>query len=237
MSDSDIPLPEGPPDARGGGGAVVVRPYEQRDRAAVRRICHATGYMGDPVDWLWRDAESFAEMFTAYYTDAEPQSALVAELDGEVRGYLLGCTDSRRAWNPAAVFARQVVRRGIALRPGTAGFVWRSFADIARDALHRRLPPSSVYDERWPAHLHIDLLPAIRGRGVGATLVRRWLEMLRAAGVPGCHLETLGQNHAAISFFESAGFRRMGTNAPAPGMRSASGGRLTIQLMVQPLSH
>ena len=39
-------------------------------------------------------------MFTSYYTDAEPQSALVAELDGEVAGYLLGCVDSRRAWNP-----------------------------------------------------------------------------------------------------------------------------------------
>ena len=214
---------------------MEIRPYDPRDRAAVRRICHATGYMGEPVDWLWRDADSFADMFSGYYTDAEPQSALVAELDGEVRGYLLGCADTRLAWNPAAVFARQVVRRGIALRPGTAGFVWRSFADIAGDALHRRLPPSTVYDERWPAHLHIDLLPAIRGRGVGATLVRRWLQTLQAAGVAGCHLETLGENDAAIAFFESAGFRRTGTKTPAPGLRSPSGGRHTIQLMVQPL--
>jgi ribosomal protein S18 acetylase RimI-like enzyme len=215
---------------------VVVRPYEGRDRAAVRRICHATGYMGEPVAWLWRDPESFADMFTSYYTDAEPQSAWVAELDGDVAGYLLGCVDSRRAWNPAAVFGRQLVRRGIALRPGTAGFVWRSFADIARDAVHRRLPPSSVYDERWPAHLHIDLLPALRGRGVGATLMRRWLEELRSRGVPGCHLETLGENAAAIAFFESVGFRLAGTTAPVPGLRSPSGQRHTIQLMVQPLA-
>jgi ribosomal protein S18 acetylase RimI-like enzyme len=199
----------------------------------VRHICHLTGYMGDPVDWLWRDEESFADLFTAYYTDAEPESALVAELDGVVAGYLLGCVDSRRAWNPATVFLRQLVRRGIAVRPGTAGFVWRSFADIARDALHRRLPPSPLFDERWPAHLHIDLLPALRRRGVGHVLVQRWMETLRSAGVAGCHLETIGENRAAIAFFESAGFERTGTNAVAPGLRSPTGERHTIQRMVR----
>ena len=73
---------------------VVIRPYEARDRAQVRHICHVTGYMGEPVAWMWRDTESFADLFTSYYTDAEPQSALVAELDGVVAGYLLGCIDS-----------------------------------------------------------------------------------------------------------------------------------------------
>jgi hypothetical protein len=30
--------------------------------------------MGEPVDWQWRDLPSFADMFTGYYTDAEPES-------------------------------------------------------------------------------------------------------------------------------------------------------------------
>lgn len=231
----------GSPPAAGAGdpssaGDVVVRPYRAGDRSAVRHICHVTGYMGEPVGWLWRDAGSFAELFTAYYTDAEPESALVAELDGVVAGYLLGCVDSRRAWNPATVFVRQLVRRGIAFRPGTAGFVWRSFADIARDAWHRQLPPAPVFDARFPAHLHIDLLPALRGRGVGSILVQRWMATLRSAHVAGCHLETIGENRAAIAFFESAGFERIGTNALAPGLRSPRGERHTIQRMVQSLT-
>ena len=53
---------------------VVFRRYEARDRAAVRNICYVTGYMGDPIDWQWRDAESFADMFSAYYTDEEPRA-------------------------------------------------------------------------------------------------------------------------------------------------------------------
>jgi ribosomal protein S18 acetylase RimI-like enzyme len=215
--------------------SVIVRPYEGRDRAAVRHVCHVTGYMGEPAGWMWRDVESFADLFTSYYTDAEPQSALVVELDGVVAGYLLGCVDSTTAWNPASIFGRHFVRRGIGFRPGTAGMVWRSFGDVVVAAARRRLPPVSFSDERWPAHLHIDLLPQVRGLGVGATLMRRWLDSLRVDGVPGCYLETLGENHGAIAFFESTGFRRHGGLSAAPGLRSPTGRHHTVQVMVQSL--
>jgi ribosomal protein S18 acetylase RimI-like enzyme len=221
------------PSMRAADGEVVVRRYRTGDRAQVRRICHATGYMGEPADWMWRDVESFADLFTAYYTDAEPESALVAELDGVVAGYLLGCVDSRHAWNPATIFGRHFVRRGIGFRPGTAGVVWRSFGDVVVDGVRRRLPPVTLYDDEWPAHLHIDLLPSIRGRGVGATLMRTWLDHLQGSGVPGCYLETLGENHGAIAFFESVGFHRHGRPTSAPGLRSPTGERHTVQLMVQ----
>jgi ribosomal protein S18 acetylase RimI-like enzyme len=211
---------------------VVIRPYEPRDRARVRRICYLTGYMGEPVDWLWRDEESFAELFTAYYTDAEPESAFVAEADGVVHGYLLGCVDSSRVWNPAKVFLGQVARRQIAFRPGTAAMVWRSLGDVFSGALKGNLPVP-VQKGEWPAHLHIDLLAPIRGLGVGAALIRGWLEVLEGLSVPGCHLETIGENYKAISFFESVGFAKHGRLHMAPGLRSPSGERHTVQLMAR----
>jgi len=82
---------------------VVVRPYASGDRRQVRRICYETGYMGDPADWLYRDTESWTDMFCGYYTDREPESAFVVEIDGIVSGYLLGAIDASAAWNPAAV--------------------------------------------------------------------------------------------------------------------------------------
>lgn len=214
---------------------VVIRPYQASDRARVRHICFVTGYIGDPVEWQWRDAESFANIFTGYYTDAEPESALVAEIEGEVRGYLLGCVDSSRAWNPATVVGRQLTGRAIALRPGTARFVWRALGDVIADAARKRLPPAAFSDPRWPAHLHIDLLRDARGRGVGAALVRRWLDTLREAGVPGCHLETVAENTAAVAFFEAMGFEKRRQPFPAPGLRSPTGRRHHVQLMVQSL--
>ena len=214
------------------GDEVVVRPYEAADRPLVRRICHDTGYMGEP-EWQWRDPESYADMFTSYYTDAEPESALVAERNGVVEGYLLGCVDSTKAWSEASIFLRLLWRRGIAVRPGTAGFVWRSFADVVVDGFHRRLPPPSVHDERWPAHLHIDLLESMRGRGVGSLLLRTWLDRLDELSVPGCHVQTLAENHRAVTAFESVGFVRRGRVAPAPGRRTPVGGRCHVQLLVR----
>ncbi len=208
-----------------------VRPYRREDRAALRRICHETGYMGESAAWFWRDLESFADLFSGYYTDREPESALVVESGERVLGYLLGCVDSSRVTPPAALLRRHLLRRGIALRPGTAGFLWRSIFDLCRD----RGAPEELRDPRWPAHLHIDLLPEARGQGIGAALMRRWLERLVGLGSPGCHLGSFGQNRNAIGFFERMGFRRHGEPRLVPGFRLRSGGRMHVQFLVRAL--
>jgi ribosomal protein S18 acetylase RimI-like enzyme len=217
--------------------SVVVRAFTPEDRAAVREICHVTGYMGEPADWFWADRESFADMFSGYYTDLEPESASVVELDGVVSGYLLGCVDSSRAWNPGAVAGRHILRRGIAFRRGTAGTIWRTLGDgIVTVARHRdELEQLEFEDARYPAHLHIDLLPSCRGQGAGAQLIRRWLDRLQSLGVAGCHLQTMAENRSAIAFFEACGFTPVGDQPRIPGFRRRGGGRLHMQTMVQSL--
>ena len=36
--------------------------------------------MGEPIDWLWRDRESFADLITRYDTDREPESILLGRV-------------------------------------------------------------------------------------------------------------------------------------------------------------
>jgi len=218
-------------------GTQAVRAYRSEDRDAVRRTCFETGYMGDPVAWQWRDAESFADLFTGWYTDREPESALVVEAhDGQVVGYLLGCRDTRRVTPPTRLMRHHLFRRGLLLRRGTAAVLWRSIADVAVAAARRDLPPAQVVDDRWPAHLHIDLMPAARGSGAGRELVTRWLDALRDDGVAGCHLVTWAENDGAVAFFRAMGFRTEGPRHPMPGMRSPEGHRHHSQLMVQELT-
>jgi len=213
-----------------------VRAYRPEDRAAVRRICFETGYMGEPIAWQWPDEESFADLFSSWYTDQEPGSALVAVVDGEVVGYLLGCLDSRRVDLKPSLAAHHLLRRGLLVKSGTAPLLGRSLVDIGRAAVRRDLPHPTFIDDRWPAHLHINLLPAGRGQGLGTELVHRWLATLRSDGVPGCHLETWAENTDAKAFFEAMGFTRRGEPTLMPGFRSRTGGRHHIQLMVQSLS-
>lgn len=225
--------------ARGGAGGyfrtvrhVVVRPYRAADRARVRDIAYRTGFLGEPADCYWRDVESFANVWTGYYTDREPQSAFVAERHGSVVGYLLGCVDSSHAESPKDALVREIRRRLLIVRPGTAGFLWRSIVDGLRGV---EAPSGELGDARWPAHLHIDLLPEARRGGVGTALMRAWLGRLRSLGVPGCHLVTLHENRPAIAFFERLGFRRHGSTQLLPGLRMPDGTRLHQQVMVHDL--
>ncbi len=215
----------------------LVRPYAPADRARVREICWRTGYMGEPVEGHWRDRESYADLFSSYYTDAEPESASVVEVGGEVAGYLLGCVDSRRAWSRAGMAARHALGRGLLIRPGTAGFLWRSLGDLLADLVRGRTGREwrAFFDPAWPAHLHIDLLPGARGLGAGGALMRRWLSFLRGRSVPGCHLQALAENGNALAFFRAMKFELHGDPTPAPGLRSPGGERLNTQVMVRDL--
>jgi ribosomal protein S18 acetylase RimI-like enzyme len=211
---------------------MSVRPYRPEDREQVRRICYETGFMGESVDWFWRDRRSFADMFCGWWIDHQLESALVAELNGEVAGYLLGCEDSRLVASEAFILFRQFFGRACCLRAGTAGVMWRMVGEGILDGIRGTLPPTRVWDLRWPAHLHIDLLPECRGQGVGAQLVRAWLTSLRERSIPGCHLQTLAENKDSIGFFEAMGFERRGRLTSVPGFRTREGERIHVQLMV-----
>src|SRR5437764_6756348 len=68
----------------------LIRGCRESDREAVRKLCCDTGFLGEPIDPVYEDRELFADFLTTYYTDHEPGSCFLLEVDGEIRGYLLG---------------------------------------------------------------------------------------------------------------------------------------------------
>jgi len=209
-----------------------IRAYEPSDREAIRRICFETGYMGEPIDWLWPDRESFADLITRYYTDREPESILVATRSGRVVGYLTGCVDSERARGAAVREIRRLIRNGALLEPGFASFLGRVLIDVVRD---RGAPEEALSSARWPAHLHIDFLPEGRGKGLGRRIMSQWFERLRSLGTPGVHLGTFAENLPAIRFFEACGLARHAAPRRAPGFRTRDGQRMHLQWMTRSL--
>jgi ribosomal protein S18 acetylase RimI-like enzyme len=213
----------------------VIRDYRDDDREAVRRVCFETGYMGQPIAWQYSDEASFAHLFCDWYLDRYAHCASVVDLDGAVVGYRLGCPDIRDASLAAherAYATHHVIGRGLIVRPGTAGFLWRSARDLLTDRGVLRPP---VDHERFPADLHIDFLPAARGAGIGRRMVTAWLERLTADGVPGIHLGAWGENAPALAFFTSLGFEPVGDPSRSPGLRQRDGSRCTVQWMAREL--
>lgn len=206
-----------------------VRKFIEGDRGAIQDICYLTGYMGDSAECYWRHKQSFVNVWTSYYLDHEPESLYVATKDNSIVGYLTGCVDTSLAPKLDDTINSQVMKYGLLFRPGTAGFLYRGILDSIRD---KQVASVELIDERWPSHLHIDLLPAARGTGLGSALMKIWLEQLKQSGSPGCHLGTIFENTHAISFFEKMGFKKHGEPSLVPGMRSLSGERLHQQIMV-----
>lgn len=218
--------------------ALKIRPYRVADRAAVRSICFETGLMGDSVAPVYGDRESFADLFTAYYTDHEPGSCFVVDDDGRVVGYLLGALDTRRVPSGERVIAPLVFTRMLPLRPGVAGFFWRSVRDVAVDAVHQLR--SSAVPERldldaFPAHTHFNLLPEARQAPIAAGLYRSFFLLAKKAGCPGIHGEVFVENERAAALHQAMGFVRFGTPTPAPGIRALDGTRLHVQCWTRKL--
>src|SRR5437870_8350908 len=85
----------------------TIRSYRRSDRAAVRKLCCDTGFLGDPIDPVFEDRALFADFLTTYYTDHEPESSFVLEIGGQIRGYLLG--SRKPLQNQLYAFAQNVV--------------------------------------------------------------------------------------------------------------------------------
>jgi hypothetical protein len=157
--------------------AYIIRNYRASDREAVRSLCCQTGFLGEPIDPVYEDRELFADFLTTYYTDHEPESCFVLELDGELRGYLLGC---RRPFvNQLYSLYQNVV---LFLRALLRYFRYnsRSRRFIRWTLVHgwREVPAAP----RRTPHFHINLLASARKISTTRALMSAYLSYLYKRG-------------------------------------------------------
>ena len=169
----------------------MIRRYRASDLPELRRICLLTGNAGGDATGLYSDDGLLPDIFLEPYVTFLPDTAWVLDLgDGPV-GYLVGALDT-------AAFAS----------------VWREswVPELARR--HPVVPAAELWLLEWeptpvdgyPAHLHIDLLPAAQGGGWGRALLRELGAAAVAEGVPGIHLGMSADNAGALAFYERLGF-------------------------------
>jgi len=182
---------------------LVIRPYAPRDRAAVRRLCCETGFLGKPIDPVFEDRELFADYLTAYYTDIEPESSFVVEQSGVVKGYLLG---SRRPYRQQlhgffqniSLFFRGM-RRYRGYRRESRDFIgW-----ILRNSW-REVPAAP----RRTAHFHFNLLPEAQSVAGTRMLLEAYFGYLRRAGERAVFGQIVTfESRRGARVFERYGFR------------------------------
>jgi ribosomal protein S18 acetylase RimI-like enzyme len=195
---------------------VEIRAFRPRDLDDLYRICLATAAGGDDASALYRDPKLVGHVYAAPYARLSPHSVFVVEDADGVGGYIVGAPDTRDfearlevEWWPAL--------RKIYPDPSGTPRIDRSADQLMSYKIHHpdRAPDEIV--EPYPSHLHINLQPRLRGRGIGRRLMVQWLATVRDMGSCGAHLAVGAANRRAIRFYRACGFRELERpSRPAP---------------------
>lgn len=188
--------------------AVRIRPAVAADIDAFYEISLRTGDRGGDASALYGDRRMVGHIYSAPYLRLRPDFCFVAEDGAGVAGFAVGAPETRafedaleREWWPD-------LRRTYS-DPSDVAPADRTPDQRRAHLIHHpaRVPPA--VQTAFPAHLHMNLLPRLQGRGVGPRLLERWLSVARSAGVSGVHVGSNGENSGAIRFWERMGFTRL----------------------------
>ncbi len=185
---------------------MLMRPVEPGDLDALYLVCLRTGDAGEDASDRFADPRLLGEVYVGPYVMMPSGIGFTAVESGVPSGYVLAAVDTRRfeaeceaEWWPAL---RERYPLPIGEDPSTGD------AEIIALIHDPESPPDDVVS-RYPAHLHIDLLPVLQGKGVGRAMMGRLLDELRARTVPGVHLGVDARNRRAVGFYEHLGFEHL----------------------------
>jgi len=182
--------------------ANIIREFHPSDLVSLYNICLKTGASGKDASMLYKNPYLLGHFYAAPYAIFEPELCFVLTVDGKPSGYILGTKDSvkyrertENEWFP-------ILREE---------FPFPDKADKSSDAniirlIHKGFTIKEELKD-FPAHLHIDLLPAAQGIGMGRKIIETFLNKLRELNVPAVHLEVGKRNENAIEYYKHIGFQ------------------------------
>jgi ribosomal protein S18 acetylase RimI-like enzyme len=193
---------------------VTLRPYRPSDAQALRDVCLRTAQAGGDATGLYVNDALMPDVFATPYVEFAPDLAFVLAdasdaAGSRVQGYILGVADTARfvAWYRAEWVPKLALAYQHVTPPRTRCELIRHLGFTPE----RMLIPELA---RYPAHLHIDILPPFQRRGWGRALMGALVAALRQRRVPGLHLTMDAANVEARRFYDRLGFRELESSRP-----------------------
>ncbi|UBV44852.1 GNAT family N-acetyltransferase (plasmid) [Deinococcus taeanensis] len=177
------------------------RPATPADQDAAGDVAYDTGFFGAGAQTYFPSRPLFRLLWTAPYFQGAGHGCFVAPSRdaATLAGYIVGARDPalyRRTLARLVLTGMWRAARPPSALPTSLTYLWRA----------ARHPGPHAPEDRFPAHLHINLRPEARGAGLGDALLEAHLHVLRAANVPGVQLSTTTENRAALRLYRRHGF-------------------------------
>ena len=165
-----------------------------------------TGDSGKDGTSRFDDPRILGHVFAAPYGLFEPSLAFVAEDEAGVGGYIVGALDSREFevrleadWWPA-------LRERYPAPPAELPPDQWTPDQRAAGFIHVPLTVPAELAEKYPSHLHINLVPRLQSQGLGQRLMNTLIYALRERGSVGLHFFVWPANQRAVGFYRHLGF-------------------------------
>lgn len=166
---------------------MKIREYQDADRENLRKICLATA---SPPPKTEKAKKILLASYCDYYIGRERENVFVLDADGEAVGYIFTAANFKTYKKNFRPYLKKIKELS----------VFRYFIRLADDVVKK------ILSGKYPAHLHIDILPEFTGKGRGTELLSAALADLRRKKIAGVCLGVASGNKRAIGFYEKNGF-------------------------------
>jgi len=187
---------------------LIIRQAVLSDIPYLYEICLKTGDEGKDASALFCDPYLIGQYYAAPYLLFPDGICFVAEYQYRPQGYIVAAPDT-------AAFKQWMEEQW--LPPLRKRYPSSFPSDKIRsererrilELIHKKQFPPDEGDKllsEYPAHLHIDLLPSLQGKGTGRALMDALFTELKRQKVPGLQLGVGATNTGAIAFYRKMGF-------------------------------
>jgi len=180
-----------------------IRRAVAQDIPYIYEIALKTAIAGLDGSDYYSDRFLVGHYWAAPYFFFEPELCFVA-LNEVARpaGYIVGTSDTRR-FN---TWLQEVWLPPLQRHYGTQGeFKSQTEQELVKSLL--KGPGEGLWQNLgYPAHLHVNLLEELQGKGLGRGLMQTFIKAAKKRGAEGIHLGVDGRNERAFGFYEKLGF-------------------------------
>jgi hypothetical protein len=217
-------------------GKYIVRnvdPSNQQDVLGCYHVCLATGDFGGDGEPFYRESENdgdpyaLGRVYVGPYIRFESDFGIALENtlnnnNNKICGYSFGCLDTRpffeekfeKNWRPHLVKAFPAEEGKKSSSNNNSPSRTQQMYSVYRDfKFMEQLNACKIDLEKYPSHLHIDLLEEVRGIGIGRTMLEEVMRRLKEKGSRGVHLCMAASNDKAHGFYLKLGFEDLAKSA------------------------
>lgn|SRR5574344_434577 len=166
---------------------MEIRKIRIEDLNDIRYICLKTA-----DNYAAKDEKAMMLLYADYYVENERDTSFVAVDNGKVVGYLLASFSFKkykREWNYHYL---------------------NKLKNLSED-LYKLKKIYLLYDSfvsvKYPAHLHVDILPEYQSKGYGTLLLKKILQLMKEKKIKGVRFGCDKSKTKALSFYQKMGFK------------------------------